>query len=223
MIELWMSLKIALRALRTNLLRSFLTMLGIICGIAAVIAMIAIGSGARQVVSETIASIGSNLLLVLPGSTNSGGLRAGSGSAATLTIGDLRAIASECPSVALAAPTVRGSASVVYGNLNWLTSIQGTTPEFLEIREWATVAGRALTKTDIDGSARVAILGQTVAEKLFAGEDPVGRIVRIRQVPFTIVGLLDRKGQSPQGNDQDDTILIPVRTAQRRLRRPHPG
>ncbi len=121
MIELWMSVKIALRALRINLLRSFLTTLGIIFGIAAVIAMIAIGSGARQVIAEKIASIGSNLLLVLPGSTTSGGLRAGAGSAATLNLGDVRAIAEECPSVALAAPTVRGSAPVVYGNLNWST------------------------------------------------------------------------------------------------------
>ncbi|MFA5515272.1 MAG: ABC transporter permease [Desulfuromonadales bacterium] len=216
-IELWMSVKIALRALRINLLRSFLTTLGIIFGIAAVIAMIAIGSGASQVISEKIASIGSNLLLVFPGSTTSGGLRAGAGSAASLTMGDLRAIDQECPSVALAAPTVRGSAAVVYGNLNWSTVIYGTTPDYLEIREWAVVAGRVLTQTDIDGTARTALLGQTVAEKLFAAEDPVGRIVRIKQVPFTVIGLLERKGQSPQGSDQDDVILIPVRTAQRRL------
>ncbi|MBE0599399.1 MAG: ABC transporter permease [Desulfuromonadales bacterium] len=217
MIELWMSVKIALRALRVNKLRAFLTMLGIICGIAAVIAMIAIGAGARQVISEQIASIGSNLLLVLPGSTTAGGLRTGAGSAATLTMGDLRAIRAEAPSVALAAPTVRGTAQIVFGNLNWSTAVQGTTPEFLEIREWPVVNGRPLTQTDVDGTARVALLGQTVAEQLFGAEEPVGRLIRIRQVPFTVVGVLERKGQSPQGSDQDDVILVPVRTAQRRL------
>ncbi len=217
MIELWMSIKIALRALQVNKMRSFLTMLGIIFGIAAVIAMIAIGSGARKVISEKIASIGSNLLLILPGSTTSGGLRAGSGSAPSLTMSDVRAIRSECPSVALAAPTLRGSAPVVYGNLNWSTVIQGTTPEYLGIREWTVVTGRPMTQADVDGTARTALLGQTVAENLFGAEDPVGRIIRIKQVPFTVIGLLGRKGQSPQGSDQDDVILIPVRTAQRRL------
>ena len=217
MIELWMSVKIALRALRVNKMRAFLTMLGIIFGIAAVIAMIAIGSGARRVIAEKIASIGSNLLLILPGSTTSGGLRAGSGSAPSLTMNDVRAIREECPSVALVAPTLRGAAPVVNGNLNWSTVIQGTTPEYLEIREWPVVSGRSMTQTDVDGTTRNALLGQTVADKLFGGEDPVGHIVRIKQVPFTVIGVLERKGQSPQGSDQDDVVYIPVRTAQRRL------
>jgi putative ABC transport system permease protein len=217
MIELWQSLKIALRALRVNKMRSFLTMLGIIIGIAAVIAMIAVGAGARKVISDQIASIGSNLLLVLPGSTTSGGLRAGSGSAAPLTMADVRAIAEECPSVALVAPTVRGVAQVVHGNLNWSTAVMGTTPDFLEIREWPVVSGRSMTESDVDGTTRHALLGQTVAEQLFGAEDPVGSIIRIRNVPFTVIGVLVRKGQSPQGQDQDDVIVVPVRTAQRRL------
>jgi putative ABC transport system permease protein len=217
MTELWQSLRIALRALRVNKMRSFLTMLGIIIGIAAVIAMIAVGAGARQVLSDQIASIGSNLLLVLPGSTTSGGLRGGSGSAVPLTMADVRAIREECPSVALAAPTVRGVAQVVHGNLNWSTAIMGTTPEFLEIRDWPVVSGRTMTDTDVDGTTRHALLGQTVAQQLFGAEDPVGRIIRIRNVPFTVIGVLELKGQSPQGQDQDDVILVPVRTAQRRL------
>jgi putative ABC transport system permease protein len=217
MMELWRSLRIALRALRVNKMRSFLTMLGIIIGIAAVIAMIAVGAGARKVISDQIASIGSNLLLVLPGSTTSGGLRGGSGSAAPLTMADVRAIREECPSVALAAPTVRGVAQVVHGNLNWSTAIMGTTPEFLEIRDWPVVSGRAMTDTDVDGTTRHALLGQTVAQQLFGAEDPIGRIIRIRNVPFSVIGVLELKGQSPQGQDQDDVIVVPVRTAQRRL------
>jgi putative ABC transport system permease protein len=179
--------------------------------------MIAIGSGARRMIADQIASVGSNLLLVLPGSMTSGGLRAGLGSAPTLTVGDARAIASECPSVELTAPTLRGNAPAVYGNLNWSTIIQGVTPEFLEVRGWEVVSGRPLTQTDVEGTARVALLGQTVAGNLFGAEDPVGRTIRIRQVPFTVAGLLQVKGQSPQGQDQDDIILIPLRTAQRRL------
>jgi putative ABC transport system permease protein len=130
---------------------------------------------------------------------------------------DVRAIAEECPSVALVAPTVRGVAQVVHGNLNWSTAVMGTTPDFLEIREWPVVSGRSMTESDVDGTTRHALLGQTVAEQLFGAEDPVGSIIRIRNVPFTVIGVLVRKGQSPQGQDQDDVIVVPVRTAQRRL------
>ncbi|BDV42077.1 multidrug ABC transporter substrate-binding protein [Geotalea uraniireducens] len=215
--ELLMSLRIAFRALRSNLMRSFLTMLGIIIGIAAVITMVAIGSGASKMVADQISSIGSNLLLVLPGSTTSGGLRAGAGSAPTLTDDDARAIASECPSVAMVAPNVRGTAQIVYGNQNWSTIIYGVTPDYLAVRDWAVVDGRNLSTADQDGAAKTCLLGQTVASNLFGSEDPVGKIIRIKKIPFTVVGLLESKGQSTMGNDQDDVVLVPLRTAQRKL------
>ena len=211
------TLKIALRALRTNKMRSFLTMLGIIIGIAAVIAMMAVGSGASYVISQQIASIGSNIILVIPGSTTSGGLRTGSGGAQTLTNDDVKAIMNECPSVSLAAGTVRTSAQVVYGNLNWSTVIMGSTPELFEIREWPVIAGRSITQQDVDSAGKVCLLGQTVADNLFGSTDPIGNIVRIKKIPFTVIGVLERKGQSPQGTDQDDTIFVPLRTAQRNL------
>jgi putative ABC transport system permease protein len=211
------TLKIALRALRTNKMRSFLTMLGIIIGIAAVIAMMAVGSGASYVISQQIASIGSNIILVIPGSTTSGGLRTGTGGAQTLTSDDVKAIMAECPSVSLAAGTVRSSGQVVYGNLNWSTVIMGGTPELFEIREWGVTAGRNITQQDVDSAGKVCLLGQTVADNLFGSTDPIGNIVRIKKIPFAVIGVLERKGQSPQGTDQDDTIFIPLRTAQRNL------
>ncbi|HEY6009519.1 MAG TPA: ABC transporter permease, partial [Geobacteraceae bacterium] len=217
MIEFWQSLKIALRALRVNKMRSFLTMLGIIIGIASVIAMVAIGSGAEKKISEQIASMGSNLILVIPGSTTSGGLRIGPGAAPTLTYDDARAIKAECPSVDAAAPNVRGGGQVVYGNQNWSTQIQGVTPDFLIVREWSLVSGRGFTQSDVDGATKNCIIGQTIADELFGATDPVGKIIRIRKIPFTVIGLLDKKGQSPQGTDQDDIVLIPVRTAQRKV------
>ena len=211
------TLKIALRALRTNKMRSFLTMLGIIIGIAAVIAMMAVGSGASYVISQQIASIGSNIILVLPGSTTSGGLRSGSGGAQTLTSDDVKAIMTECPSVDRSAPTVRSSGLAVYGNMNWSTVIMGTTPELFDIREWGVISGRNIGQQDVDGAAKVCLLGQTVAENLFGSDDPVGKIIRLKKVPFTVIGVLERKGQSPQGQDQDDAIFVPLRTAQRNL------
>lgn len=215
--NLLMSLRISLRALLANKMRSFLTMLGIIIGIAAVIIIVAIGSGAQKVVSDVIASIGSNIILVIPGSTTSGGLRIGAGSVPSLTLDDARAINTDLPSVLRAAPTVRGTAQVVAGNMNWSTMIMGVTPEFLQVREWPVVAGRELSPSDVEGATKNCILGQTVAENLFGAEDPVGKTVRIKRVPFTVVGLLERKGQSPQGSDQDDIILLPLRTAQRKI------
>jgi putative ABC transport system permease protein len=217
MIELLMSLKIALRALRTNKMRSFLTMLGIIIGIAAVIAMVAIGSGASRVVSEQISSIGSNILLVLPGSVTSGGMRLGAGSTPTLTYDDALAIRAQCPAVALTAPNVRGGAQVVYGGMNWSTAVMGITPEYLSVRDWPVAEGRNLTASDVEGTTKNCLIGATVAGNLFGSEDPIGKIVRIKKVPFTVVGVLGRKGQSPQGSDQDDIIYVPLRTAQRKL------
>src|SRR5512138_1981457 len=150
--ELWQSLKIALRALRVNKMRSFLTMLGIIIGIAAVIAMVAIGSGASKMISDQIASIGSNLLLVIPGSVTSGGMRTGTGGTPTLTYDDAKAIRAECPSVAEVAPTVRGSAQVVFGNQNWSTIVMGTTSDMLTVRDWPLVTGRNISPSDVDGA-----------------------------------------------------------------------
>ena len=211
------SLLIAVRALRVNKMRALLTMLGIIIGIAAVIIMVAIGAGASKMISDQISSIGSNLLLVLPGSTTSGGLRSGAGTTQTLTYDDAKAIKAECPSVEAVAPTVRGSGQVVYGNQNWSTVINGVTPEVITVRDWTLVAGRNLTQSDVDGATKNCLIGQTVADNLFGAADPVGKIIRIKKIPFTVIGLLGRKGQSPQGQDQDDVIYVPLRTAQRKL------
>ncbi|MDU0460208.1 MAG: ABC transporter permease, partial [Geobacteraceae bacterium] len=198
-------------------MRSFLTMLGIIIGIAAVIAMMAVGNGASYVISQQIASIGSNIILVVPGSTTSGGLRTGSGGAQTLSSDDARAIMNECPSVAYAAGTVRTSGQIVSGNMNWSSVVMGGTPELFEIREWPVVSGRPISQDDENGAIKVCLLGQTVAENLFGSADPVGSIIRIKKIPFTVIGILDRKGQSPQGQDQDDAVFVPLRTAQRNL------
>ncbi len=217
MIEFLLSLKIALRALRINKMRSFLTMLGIIIGIAAVIAMVAIGSGASKIISDQIASVGSNILLVLPGSRTSGGLRMGHGSTPTLTHDDAKAIAAECPSVSFAAPVVRGAAQVVYGNMNWSTSIMGVTPDYFSVRDWRAVTGRIIGHSDVEGATKNCLIGRTVAENLFGAEDPVGKIVRVKKLPFTVVGVMDGKGRSPQGGDQDDILFVPLTTAQRKL------
>jgi putative ABC transport system permease protein len=210
--------KVAFRSLRANKMRSALTMLGMIIGVAAVIIMVAIGQGANERISEQIASVGSNLLLVLPGSTTSGGLRSGFGGTPTLTMADARAIGKELPaSVRLATPAVRTSAPVVYGNQNWSTIIQGTGPEYLEMRDWTVSSGRNFTAQETEASSKVCLVGMTVAENLFGGEDPVGKIVRIKRAPFTVVGVLERKGQSPQGQDQDDIIIIPITTLQKKI------
>ncbi len=217
MTRLLASFWIALRALMVNKMRSALTMLGIIIGVGAVIAMVAVGTGAKQRIADQIASMGSNLLIVLSGSSTSGGLRFGSGTVPTLTVDDAKAILSEIPSVKYVAPTLPGGAQVVFGNQNWSTIINGTTPEALEIRDWPVAQGRTFMQQDIDGAAKVCILGQTVVDNLFGGIDPVGQIIRIKMVPFTVVGVLASKGQSTYGQDQDDTIVVPLTTAQKKL------
>jgi putative ABC transport system permease protein len=211
------SIRIALRALRVNKLRSALTMLGIVIGVGAVIAMVAIGSGASQRISEQISSIGSNLLIVLPGSATSGGMRMGHGSTMTLTEEDARAIATEVPGVVTASGSMRGVAQIVFGNQNWSTAIQGTMPDYLEIRDWELDSGRFFTQEDADGATKVAVLGQTVKESLFGDGDAIGQIIRIKKVPFTVIGILTRKGQSTWGQDQDDTVVIPLSTAKKRV------
>ncbi len=211
------TIQIALSALRANRFRSVLTMLGIIIGVAAVIAMVAVGSGATASIEQEISSIGSNLLIVLPGTITNSGVRLGSGQAVTLTEDDVTAIAAECPAVLAAAPTVRGGAQVVFGSNNWATSIQGSTPDYLRIRDLTIASGRAFTEQDVDSAAKVALLGSTVAENLFGDADPVGQVIRIRGVPFTVQGVLAPKGQSPSGQDQDDTIVIPISTAKKKV------
>ncbi len=211
------SVRIAIRALRVNVLRSALTMLGIIIGVAAVIAMIAVGSGATARVAEQIRSIGSNVIIVLAGSVTSGGIRLGHGAASTLTEDDAKAIAIECPAVELVAPSVRGTRQVVFGNSNWSTVIQGTAPEYLEVRDFRVLYGRPFTWQDVDAATKVALVGRTVVENLFGDADPLGQIIRIKNVPFTVLGVLSPKGQSPWGQDQDDIILIPISTAKKKV------
>jgi putative ABC transport system permease protein len=217
MTRLLASLLIALRALTVNKMRSALTMLGIIIGVGAVIAMIAVGTGAKRRIAEQIASMGSNLLIVLSGSSTSGGLRFGSGTVPTLNVDDAKAILNEIPTVKYVAPTLGGVAQIVFGNQNWSTIVNGTTPEALEIREWPLTSGRPFTQQDVDGATKVCLLGKTVVENLFGGVDPIGQVIRIKNVPFTVIGVLASKGQSTQGQDQDDTIIVPLTTAQKRL------
>jgi putative ABC transport system permease protein len=215
--RVWAAVRIALGALRANKLRTGLTMLGIIIGVAAVIAMVSVGSGAQQRIASQIRSMGSNLIIVYPGASTSGGIRWGLGSQQTLTEDDARAIAAEVPSVEVAAPTVRGIAQTVFGNLNWSTAIQGVTPDYLVAREWGVANGRMFSPEDVEAAAKVAVLGETVWQSLFGDTDPVGQTLRIRNVPFTVVGVLEPKGQSAWGQDQDDLILIPISTAKRKV------
>ncbi len=211
------TLRIALAALRVNKLRSALTMLGIIIGVGAVIAMTAIGAGAQARVEDQIRSLGSNLIIVLPGNITSGGVRLGSGAQLTLSEDDAAALPREIPEIEVAAPQLRGGGQVVFGNSNWSTQILGVTPDYLVAREWDVVSGRPFTDADVDGAAKVVLIGQTVARTLFGESDPVGETIRIRNVPHQVVGLLDRKGQSMIGQDQDDVVLIPISTARKRV------
>ena len=207
------SIRIALRALKVNRTRSALTMLGIIIGVAAVIAMVGVGAGATARIQDQIQSIGSNLIMVTPGSVSSNGVRLGSGATATLTQDDAKAIATECPSVSAVSPTVRGGVQAVYGNSNWATNAQGVTPDYMTIRDATMMYGQFFTAEDVDAAAKVAVLGETVAQTLFGDSDPTGQVVIIKNVPFTVAGVLTPKGQSPTGQDQDDTILLPISTA----------
>ena len=207
----------ALRALSTNWLRSMLTMLGIIIGVAAVITMIAIGGGARARVEEQIKALGTNIMLVLPGAMTSGGVRLGAQTGQTLTQEDALAIAAEVPEVQAAAASLRSSTQVVAGNTNWSTAVMGTTGEYLEVRDWPIEAGRNIDDADLAGSAKVVLLGQTVARELFGDADPIDQTVRVRKLPLQVIGVLSRKGQSSMGSDQDDVILVPLSTYRNRI------
>jgi putative ABC transport system permease protein len=208
---------LALAALAANKARTALTMLGVIIGVAAVVTMMAVGAGAQARVEGQIRSLGSNLIIVLSGSITTGGVRLGAGSQLTVTEDDARAMEREIESIQVAAPTVRGGVQVIAGNANWSTALFGVTPGFLEARDWETAMGRPLTQDDIEGATKVALLGQTVAQNLFGGADPIGQVIRIKKVPLTVIGVLARKGQSTQGQDQDDTVLVPLSTAKKKV------
>jgi putative ABC transport system permease protein len=207
----------AFRALRRNKMRSFLTMLGIIIGVGTVIAMLAIGQGAQYSVEQQINSLGTNVLIVSPGSQQSSGLRMGAGTMTNLTEDDAQAIQRECPAVSLLSPGSRAGGQVIAGNMNWQTGIEGTGTDYLEIRKWKIEYGDFYTDQDIKGGAKVCVLGRTVADALFPESSPVGQTVRIRNVPCKVVGVLAKKGQNAMGQDQDDIILAPYTTVLRRL------
>lgn len=217
MINIPSTLRISFRALKVNKMRSALTMLGIIIGVGAVIAMLAVGTGASKRIAEQISSMGSNLLIILPGATTSGGVRMGSGTQPTLTMGDADAMQKECPAVSDVAPILSGIAQVVFGHQNWSTGVVGTTPSMLTVRDWPVAAGRSFSDQDVKSATKVCLLGQTVVDNLFGDMSPVGQVIRIKKVPFTVIGVLSMKGQSAQGQDQDDTIYVPVTTAQKKL------
>jgi putative ABC transport system permease protein len=212
--------RVALRALRVNPLRSVLTMLGIIIGVGAVIAMVSVGAGAQARVAEQIRSLGSNLILILPGFSNQGGVRLGSGTRPTITTDDSAAIAHEVSAIHTTAPSVRGRDQLVWGNTNWSTNIQGTTPDYEEARQWPASSGRWFTWEEYESAAKVVLLGQTVIDNVFNGADPEGSVIRVAGVPLTVIGALERKGQSSWGQDQDDVIVIPLTTANRRVMGP---
>ena len=212
-----MLIRVALRALRRNRLRSTLTVLGIIIGVAAVIAMVSIGQGARESVQSQIRSLGSNLVMIFNGSMSRGGASMGWGATPSLKEDDARAIQTECPSVASVTPIVRTGGQVIVGDQNWSTSIQGAWATYPEVREWPVVAGTFFTDSDVRGSAKVCVLGKTVADNLFGSADPVGQTIRVKGLPFRVVGVLAPKGTDPRGQDQDDLVMAPFSVVQRRI------
>lgn len=214
----WESVLIAFEGLKANKLRAILTMLGIIIGVGAVVAMVSLGLGVQQKVQNSIAGLGSNLLIVTPGSNSpSGGVRLAAGSNITLTKQDGKAISQQVSGINAVAPAVSQQFQIIYGNQNWKTSVQGATPEFLAIRNFEVASGTFFSTSDEDTRARVAVIGDTVATNLFGGVSPVGQTIRIGQAPFRVIGVLGSKGQSSMGSDQDDVVIVPLTTAQERL------
>jgi putative ABC transport system permease protein len=210
-------LKIALRALARNKGRSLLTMLGIIIGVASVIAMVSLGQGAQQQVQQQIESMGTNMLIISAGSQRTGGVRGGAGTSTTLTPDDLAAIQRDAPAVSAISPSVSASVTLVFGNGNWSTRAEGVAPSNLAIRNRAISSGEMFTENDVRSAARVAVIGETVSRELFAGADPVGQTIRVRNLPFRVIGVIAPKGQIQWGQDQDDTLLIPYTTAMKKL------
>src|SRR6185436_3287087 len=214
-----LTFRVALRAHSRNKMRSSLTMLGIIIGVGAVIANLAIGQGASAQIQSQIANLGNNMLYVMSGSMNTGGMRGGAGSSNTLIPEDADAIERECPSVKMVSPGVRANGQLVFSNQNWVATggIQGTNEKFTEIRLWPVSSGEFFTEGDVRTAARVCVIGKTVADNLFAGTDPVGLTMRIRNLPFRVIGVLSTKGQNQYGQDQDDTVIVPFTTAQKKM------
>jgi putative ABC transport system permease protein len=213
-----MTVRTALRALRRNKLRSALTMLGVVIGVAAVIVMVSIGQGATAAVEAQIKSLGTNMLIVFPGATTANGVRSGWGGASTLTVADANAIEAEVSGLAGVAWIKRDVAQVVNGELNWSTSVQGVSPSFSAVRQWYVESGEFFDARDDASASRVAVIGHTVKDNLFGvGEDPVDAVIRIKDVPFRVIGVLEKKGQNTWGQDQDDAVLIPFTTAERRV------
>ena len=206
----------AWHALATHRMRSFLTMLGMVIGVAAVILMMAIGEGAQAMVRDAIKSMGSNLFIIMSGASTSGGARVPSGSAPTLTFDDADAIG-ELKDVLAAAPVSSGTAQLIYNGINWSTSVFGTTPDYVTVRDWPMESGGFFSEADVRSGARVAVIGQVVARELFGDEDPLGKIIRIKQAPFEVIGVLAAKGQSLDGRDQDDIVMVPISSAQQKI------
>ena len=211
---------VAVRALRRNTMRSILTALGIIIGVGAVIAMVSIGNGAKAQVEAQVASLGQNIITVFPGSLTTGGVRGGFGSSSSLTAEDADAIANEVPGVVAISRNVRERGQVLANGQNWRASVQGEDPEILDVRVWPLVSGNMFTAQDVRSAAKVCVVGQTVVDQLFGGEDPVGKSIRVNRIPLKILGVLSQKGYNYFGSDQDDTIIVPYTTVMRRLGRP---
>ncbi len=212
-------IRVAFRALARNKMRSALTMLGVIIGVAAVIAMVSIGQGAQASVQEQIASVGTNILFIRAGSQNMGGVRTGADDSAlrSLTVEDLDAIRTELPTVAMVSPGVQSRAQIVFGNQNWNTRIEGVGAQYPEIRKWLVQTGSFFTDSDVRSAARVVIIGQTIADILFPGMDPIGQTIRVRELPFRVIGVMAKRGQDQMGRDQDDVLFAPFSTVQKKL------
>jgi len=215
--KIFQSMRIAFRALRVNKLRSMLTMLGIIIGVGAVIAMVSIGSGAANRIKQQIASIGANVIQIQGGSNNQGNVKSGNGNSPTLTEADAEALSTELPSVQYASPEQGGRQQVIFQSNNWQSQVRGVFPDYLAIRDLKLESGETFTMDQVRSAAKVCLLGKTVVDNLFAGADPIGQTIRVRKIPFTVIGTLVPKGQSAQGQDQDDVILMPISTAKKKV------
>lgn len=213
----WETIRVAIDSLLRHKTRAMLTMLGIIIGVAAVVAMVAVGSGAQKAVETQIAALGTNFLMIFPGAIAYGGVSSGAGTSQSLTEDDVSAILEECPAISLVTPNTRANRQVVAGNLNWSTQIQGGNTPFFYIRDWKIKSGDMFTDQDVRGATKVCVIGQTVAKNLFPGSDPVGQTIRIAKLPFKVLGVLAEKGQNAMGQDQDDLIIAPFPTVQRKL------